>query len=216
MLGKRSPLHRDANPAALRMLGYPREELLRLCASPDILAAQEHHRLDREVALTLDGVSHHQEWVIRRKDGSAFIAEATAKALDSARYFTVFRDITEAPSASSGNYRRRLTGWNPCSRLPDLMFRVDREGVIHDFHSRPSNSYMFTRTASWAGKSWRYCRGGCRHPHGRAGRGRHQGDHRGAVYALPMPEGQTWYEVSITRITGSDPANPGRTDHAGA
>ena len=198
----------DVNPAALRMLGYTRDELLGLRLT-DILAAQEHHRLDREVVLTLGGVPHHQEWVIRRKDGSTFIAEATAKALDSTRYFTVFRDITERKRIERELRETTDRLESMLTALPDLMFRVDREGVIHDFRSA-ALELLYVHPDRFLGRKVVEVL-----PAEAAAilmaaleEAATQGRHHGAVYALPMPQGHIWYEVSIARIAGSDPANP--------
>ncbi|MFM8445159.1 MAG: GAF domain-containing protein [Methylococcus sp.] len=84
----------DANPAALRMLGYRRDELLGL-RLPAILAENERPRLKMEVPAMMTGTPHHQEWLHQRKDGSTFIGAVTALALDEQRYFAMLRDLTE-------------------------------------------------------------------------------------------------------------------------
>jgi|GEM_PF-423652 len=84
----------DANPAALRMLGYDRDELLRL-RLPAILAQAEQARLAVEIPIMMAGTPHLQEWRHVRKNGTTFIGAVTAKALDDERYFATLRDITE-------------------------------------------------------------------------------------------------------------------------
>ena len=106
-----TPDHRflDANPAALAMLGYAHEELssLRL---PDILAGDERARLDREVPLMIQGRPHRGTWLHRRKDGSLFPAEVTARVLSGQRYYAVLRDLTErlATEAELARHRENL------------------------------------------------------------------------------------------------------------
>ncbi len=85
---------RDANPQALAMLGYGRDELLRLRLH-DVLAEHEHHRLELEVPALMVGESHLAEWVHRRRDGRHFPVEVRARPLDGQRYLAVLRDITQ-------------------------------------------------------------------------------------------------------------------------
>ena len=102
----------DANPAALRMLGYGRDELLRL-RLPAILAQAEQARLAVEVPVMMAGTPHHQEWRHVRKDGTTFIGAVTAKALDDERYFATLRDITEQKQREAQEQAR--------TRVLDLM-----------------------------------------------------------------------------------------------
>ncbi|MDO9239272.1 MAG: EAL domain-containing protein [Methylicorpusculum sp.] len=88
----------EANPAALRMLGYRRDELLQR-RLPDIVATHEQSRLDLEVSQMMSGVTHLVEWMHVRKDGSEFAAEVCASQLDSQFYFAILRDLTERKNA---------------------------------------------------------------------------------------------------------------------
>ncbi|MFM8444755.1 MAG: PAS domain-containing protein [Methylococcus sp.] len=182
----------DANPAALQMLGYTRDELLGL-RMPDILAAQEHQRLDLEVALTLGGVPHHQEWIAKRKDGSTFIAEATAKALDPERYFSVFRDITERKRIERELLQTTERLQAMLTALPDLMFRVDLAGNILDFRSSalellylPPEHFLGRKIAEVLPANAAAIIMAALEEAAAAGH------HHGAVYALPMPRGERW------------------------
>lgn len=83
----------DANSQALSMLGYGRDELLRLCVT-DLLPESEHHRLDEEVRVMLAGRPLLTEWEHVRKDGSRFPAEVSLRMLDGALFLAVVRDIT--------------------------------------------------------------------------------------------------------------------------
>lgn len=90
----------DANSAALTLLGYTLEELLRLhigdvsARAPEALQA-EYSRLKRD----------HEWWgesTFRRKDGSLFPVEIRASQADLSEgslYFAAFRDITERKRA---------------------------------------------------------------------------------------------------------------------
>ena len=106
-----TPDHRflDANPAALAMLGYGHDELSRL-RLPDILADDERERLDQEVPLMMMGKPHRGTWRHRRKNGSLFPAEVTARVLSGQRYYAVLRDLTEqlATEAELARHREHL------------------------------------------------------------------------------------------------------------
>ncbi|MFM8445087.1 MAG: PAS domain S-box protein, partial [Methylococcus sp.] len=84
----------DANSAALDLLGYPPDEL-RLLRLSDILADAEQPRLTQSPPVMMAGMPHHEEWLYRRKDGSTFLGEVTAKRLVEGRYFARFQDVTE-------------------------------------------------------------------------------------------------------------------------
>ncbi|MCD2449880.1 EAL domain-containing protein [Methylicorpusculum oleiharenae] len=88
----------DANPAALKMLGYSRNELLER-RLPDIVATHEHSRLEFDVNLMMPGITHLEEWIHVRKDGSEFAAEVCASQLNSQFYLTILRDLTERKNA---------------------------------------------------------------------------------------------------------------------
>jgi PAS domain S-box-containing protein len=83
----------DANPQALSMLGYSRDELLALRAD-DLVTDVDLARVGEEVQAVMAGSEHLAEWELVRKDGSNFPAEANARALDDHRLLAVVRDIT--------------------------------------------------------------------------------------------------------------------------
>ncbi len=84
----------DANPAALRLLGYELEAL-RQIPLISILAPEEHPRLADAVGDIMGSRRHHEPWVHVRKDGSRFVADVTAQLLTADSYFAILRDITE-------------------------------------------------------------------------------------------------------------------------
>jgi len=77
----------DVNPAACRMTGYSREELLTLGVI-DMLAPD-----DPSLARDLPGFATGEAAV--RKDGSRYVAEVTAKRLSDGRVQSFVRDVTE-------------------------------------------------------------------------------------------------------------------------
>lgn len=67
----------EANPAALNMLGYTRNELIQL-QLPDILAPDEQPRLDQAFTQLIATRRHFGEWVHLRKNSSQFPVEVSA------------------------------------------------------------------------------------------------------------------------------------------
>ena len=83
----------DANPQALSLLGYSREELLQISV-PDLLAEPERKLLPAQVAAMMEDPPQLADWNHLRKDGSRFPAEVSARALDGQRFLAVVRDVT--------------------------------------------------------------------------------------------------------------------------
>jgi signal transduction histidine kinase/ActR/RegA family two-component response regulator len=88
--------------------------------------------------------------------------------------------------------------------LPDLMFRVDREGRILEYHSASQNQ-LYVSPSVFMGKTFRDVL-----PEDAASilvnaldEAVARGVHRGAAYSLPMPTGPAWYELSIAAMGSS-------------
>ena len=88
----------DANPRALEMLGYRREELLHLGVR-DVLPASELSRIKDALEVVVARRPDLAEWEILRRDGSRFTAELSARPLGEGRYVLVVRDITQRRAA---------------------------------------------------------------------------------------------------------------------
>ena len=84
----------DANPAACKMFGYAREELLAR-RIPDVLHAEEIPRLAAFMESMIAGEVSKSEWRFRRKDGSLFLCEVCAIVLPDGRLLSIGRDITD-------------------------------------------------------------------------------------------------------------------------
>ena len=83
----------DANPAALEMFGYKREEFLSLHLH-NILLDVEKNRINPVVESMMVGVPHTGEWMHVRKDGTTFMTEVNARKLDGQTYFAILHDLT--------------------------------------------------------------------------------------------------------------------------
>ncbi len=88
----------DANPRALEMLGYQREELLQLGVR-DVLPASELSPTADALEVVVGRQPDLAEWEILRQDGSSFTAEVSARPLGEGRYVLVVRDITQRRAA---------------------------------------------------------------------------------------------------------------------
>ncbi len=84
----------DVNSAGCAMLGYTREELLRLTIA-DVLDPREVERIGPEVARFEDGEMVVSEWRFRRKDGSNFTGEVRGRQCADGRLQAIVIDITE-------------------------------------------------------------------------------------------------------------------------
>ncbi len=101
----------EANSRAVEMVGYTRDELLRMGVA-NILVPRERPRLDVEPALMMAGQPHLAEWEHLRKDGSTFVAEISAGKLTEGSYLAIVRDLTDRKRAAEalreGEERLRL------------------------------------------------------------------------------------------------------------
>ena len=84
----------DANPAALRMLGYTHQDLLQMTLQ-DLLPAEEHARLAQVIVEGPGAAGRLKAWPHRRADGSEFWAEVSTRKVDDRRFVAVLRDVTE-------------------------------------------------------------------------------------------------------------------------
>ena len=88
----------DVNTAGAEMLGLTREEVLERSIS-DVVAEEESERVAPETEQLTAGRSVRNEWRFRRKDGSHFPGEVSARRLPDGRLQGILRDITERKRA---------------------------------------------------------------------------------------------------------------------
>jgi two-component system cell cycle sensor histidine kinase/response regulator CckA len=84
----------DVNPAGCAAFGFTLEEMLAR-SIVDILATEEHARLGDEIARLIGGTPIRSEWRFRRKNGSTFFGEVSARRLPDSRLIGVLRDISD-------------------------------------------------------------------------------------------------------------------------
>lgn len=83
----------DVNEQACELLGYTRDELLHKHAM-DLLSIGDVAQLPIDVHDLQGGKTMLVERPVRRKDGSSFVADISAKILDDGRFLTSIRDVT--------------------------------------------------------------------------------------------------------------------------
>ena len=84
----------DANASICRMLGYTREEMVKLHAADIVVTAEVEH-VDPALGKIMAEGDYHREWQFRRKDGSTFPAEVLATKMPDGNLLGMIRDITE-------------------------------------------------------------------------------------------------------------------------
>ncbi len=90
----------EANPAACRMLGYERGELLGLSAV-DITPEAVHGRVAATIEALKGRTEFHGAWQFKRKDGSIFPVEVSATMTPDGNLLSVVRDTTVRVRAES-------------------------------------------------------------------------------------------------------------------
>jgi PAS domain S-box len=84
----------DVNRAGCKMLGYTKEEIIRLTVA-DILHQSEIERLYTGIEQLIKGEEKRERGRFRRKDQAIFIGEVSSRELSNGRLLAIVRDITE-------------------------------------------------------------------------------------------------------------------------
>ena len=90
--------YQDVNTAGAAMLGYPREDVVRLSIA-DVVAGDEVPRIPVEVGKFAGGGVVRSQWRFRRKDGTFFPGEVVGRQLPDGRVMGILRDISERKAA---------------------------------------------------------------------------------------------------------------------
>lgn len=88
----------EINPIACSMLGYDREHLLHLNIS-DMVVAEDMAANPLQLNELLEGKTLRKERWVRRKDGTSFPIEVSARMLDDGKIQGIVRDITKRKQA---------------------------------------------------------------------------------------------------------------------
>ena len=88
----------DANASVCDMLGFTREQIIRLHSS-DIVAPEETVEIEPALRAINADSFYRRQWKFKRKDGSNFAAEVIATTMPDGNILAMIRDITERKRA---------------------------------------------------------------------------------------------------------------------
>jgi len=108
----------DVNPAACELVGFSREELLRMTAY-DLLVDPVVQGLEEEMPEIRSGAANRRAWKMRRKDGSVVDVEASVKLLSDGRVLGLTRDITQQNKTEAA-LRENQRGLTEAQRLAKI------------------------------------------------------------------------------------------------
>ncbi|HEY9872530.1 MAG TPA: PAS domain S-box protein, partial [Candidatus Obscuribacterales bacterium] len=112
----------DVNTSGCKMLGYSRQEILRLHIS-DVVATEEIPVVPKALDEIQAGNIQVREWQMKRQDGTLLPVEVSAKILSDGRIQGIARDITERKQAESllNGQKRVLEMIATGASLPDVL-----------------------------------------------------------------------------------------------
>lgn len=84
----------DVNDAMCQMIGYSREEMIGM-NGVDIVPPDEVEYIDKGLSIVRSKAKYNRSWLFRRKDGSIFECDVTAKQMPDGIILGVIRDVTE-------------------------------------------------------------------------------------------------------------------------
>ncbi len=192
----------EVNDAACRMLGYRRDELIDAPLAT-IQADLDEAGLRQAIAGLAPHGHAHFEGRHRRKDGAVLDVQISIAAIRlQGRDYLVgtWRDITAAKRANAEVLAARRTLQGTLDAIPDLLFELDQAGRIHTFHS-PHPQLLLVPPESFLGRTIdevlpEPALGICMSALQEA---QATGQSMGRQYALQLPGGNFWFELSIAR-----------------
>ena len=118
---------------------------------------------------------------------------------DGDRIFAVARDITEQKRADESLRQSREQLAATLNALPDIMFELDRDGRICDFRA-PQPKLLYTLPQQFLGKTMAQVLPdeAVRAIAPALAEAAETGRHFGGTYALSLPQGLCWFELSIS------------------
>ncbi len=139
---------REVNETYCRMSGYGADELLIMNIN------------DLEYAESKEATAIHIQWVIargedrfeschRRKDGSAYNVEVSVqyRPLEGGQFVAFIRDITERKRVTEEIREGASRARAMLQAIPDMMFRINRQGIFLDYQARPEDLHVLPGTS---------------------------------------------------------------------
>ena len=134
----------EVNEAGCRMLRYSREEILGKTIF-DLLPPEDFERLLQSKELLLRGDSDVGEWRLRRKDGSYFPAEVSARILPDGRWQGFVRDISERKRLEGELRLSEAKSTGILSISADAIISVDADQRITRFNEGAEKIYGYSK-----------------------------------------------------------------------
>ena len=191
----------DANEAFVRLYGYSREELLALTAL-DLSDEPDDTRAAFQ-RLREPGPRPKVRRRGRRKDGTVFLADISDGVYEwrgRRVVWVIVRDVTEQVRAAEALRAAHEEMETTLRALPDLLFVLGVDRRITDFRA-PHAELLYTTPDRFIGRTMAEVL-----PPDAAAvidlavdTADRTGSHYGAVYALDLPSGRRWFDLSIAR-----------------
>jgi PAS domain S-box-containing protein len=193
----------EVNDAACALLGYARDEFLKLSVA-DITLPEENPGQLARFARMQAGETMLSERILRRKDGSHFLAELNSRLLPDGRFQAIARDITsrkraeDALRASEAHIKALLDA------VPDQILNLDRSGCLRGTAGAASPGTPFTEAA--LGKSLSevlppaaasLCQKALEHAFS-------DGGTQQVSYSIPRPDLLSFFEMRTVAVTDDE------------
>ena len=202
--------YRMVNPAFCRMLGYSEAELVGMSFTDVTHPDDVKLNLWNIEGLTTGEASHSaMEKRYLRKDGEVVwallnVVAVTGESGREAYTIGLAEDITERKRMETELLTTRNRLEATLSAIPDLLFEIDLDGRVHDYRARRSD-LLAAPPAVFLGKTLtevlpptaaEACMGALREA-------AEKGSSNGVDYCLPLPQGETWFELSVAAMPNS-------------
>jgi PAS domain S-box-containing protein len=194
----------EANESACVMLGYSKEEL---CTKNiiDLYTIDELKTRPIMFKELMSGAQTLLERYIVHKDQSLIPVEITAKMIADGRIVAIVRNISERKKAQDEFKKIHKKLEAVLDAIPDLLFEVDLEGKIYNYHSRRDDllampSHLFlnkTFSEVLPPDVAHLCQSAIREAS-------EKGFSTGRQYSLKLPGGTHWFELSIAPMQESE------------
>jgi two-component system cell cycle sensor histidine kinase/response regulator CckA len=139
----------EANSRLSEMLGYSREELLRMTI-PDFVHPEDLERQPLEFEQVLrEGRTVINERRLRRKDGRLIAAEVSVRRLRDGRLIAIGRDITERRRAEEALRESEAVTRSVVETAVDGIVMTDEAGIICSFNPAAERLFGYTAAEVW-------------------------------------------------------------------
>ncbi|MFV5697456.1 PAS domain S-box protein [Flavobacterium sp. ZT3R17] len=194
----------EVNESACMMLGYTKEEL---CTKKltDLYTVDELTLRPIMIKELLSGQQTLIERNMLHKDKSLIFVEITAKMLVDKRIVAIVRNVSERKQSEDEFKKMHKKLEAVLEAIPDLLFEVDIEGRIYNYHSR-RDDLLALPAELFLGKTFSEVL-----PSDAANLGlsaireaAEKGFSTGRQYSLELPDGLHWFELSIAPMQESE------------